>query len=271
MSISCLSSFGCLAARTWAPALQAPLIVTGLSIVAKLGVGASFGCCNVWMGEIYPTVIRSLAYGVTNTLARVGGILSPYAVNLEDRVILSYVIMGSMSGLCVLLTMFVEETKDSPLHESLHQVDVKIGALSNGVHKQPSGQLHFDMNELNDVGDDALSEAKMTGDEPNEVGDKSWNQEEWQLVSMNTFSSLENDHDRHGDGDLKNDVVTPNDDENDDVESPRENGDDDSPNEHENCDVSCPNNEEKCDACLPNENITCSRDENNIEEFNQRL
>ncbi|XP_059156125.1 organic cation transporter protein-like [Physella acuta] len=148
MAIACVASFGCLAARTWAPTHQAPLIVTGLSLVANLGVGGSWGSSQVWIGEIYPTVIRSLAYGVMNTVARVGGIVSPYAVNLDDREVLSYVIMGSMSGLCVLLLMFVEETKDCLLPESLHQADVKTAAQSNGVHKELSGQLHLNMNDL---------------------------------------------------------------------------------------------------------------------------
>ncbi|XP_059156124.1 organic cation/carnitine transporter 2-like isoform X2 [Physella acuta] len=141
LAIACLASMGCLVARTWAPVHQAPLIMTGLSLVAKLGVSGCWGTSQVWIGEIYPTVIRSLGYGVMNTFARVGGILSPYAVNLDDRPVLSYIIMGSMSGLSLLLLMFVEETKDRPLQESLYQVDVKTDAQSTGTNKKSPDQI----------------------------------------------------------------------------------------------------------------------------------
>ncbi|CAL1530983.1 unnamed protein product [Lymnaea stagnalis] len=119
LMLSCLSSFGCLAARFAAPENLKQEIMSGLSLTAKLGVASGWVSTQVWVGECYPTVIRSLGYGVVNTAARIGGILAPFAINLDDNAIVSYVVMGCLLLVSVTLLTLIPETNNTALQDSV--------------------------------------------------------------------------------------------------------------------------------------------------------
>ncbi|XP_005094003.1 solute carrier family 22 member 16-like [Aplysia californica] len=118
-AITCVSCLGCLLAYLFAPdGIRGPAI-NGLSLTAKMMVGSAWSCIQTWGSELYPTVTRNLGYGFTNTGARIGGIVAPFVIDLDNRVALSYAVMSGLFLACVFLVFALEETKGKALEDSL--------------------------------------------------------------------------------------------------------------------------------------------------------
>jgi expansin (peptidoglycan-binding protein) len=49
-----------------------------LFLIGKLGITSSFGVTVVYTAELYPTGMRSIGVGTSNTVARLGAMLAPF-------------------------------------------------------------------------------------------------------------------------------------------------------------------------------------------------
>jgi hypothetical protein len=49
-----------------------------LFLIGKLGITSSFGVIVVYTAELYPTAMRSIGVGTSNTVARLGAMLAPF-------------------------------------------------------------------------------------------------------------------------------------------------------------------------------------------------
>uniref|UniRef100_A0AC11AK73 Solute carrier family 22 member 5 n=1 Tax=Ovis aries TaxID=9940 RepID=A0AC11AK73_SHEEP len=98
-------------------------LATVLVMVGKFGVTAAFSMVYVYTAELYPTVVRNMGVGVSSTASRLGSILSPYFVYLGayDR-FLPYILMGSLTILTAILTLFLPETFGTPLPDTIDQM-----------------------------------------------------------------------------------------------------------------------------------------------------
>ncbi|XP_073077180.1 organic cation/carnitine transporter 2 isoform X3 [Manis javanica] len=98
-------------------------LATALVMVGKFGVTAAFSMVYVYTAELYPTVVRNMGVGVSSTASRLGSILSPYFVYLGayDR-FLPYILMGSLTILTAILTLFLPESFGTPLPETIDQM-----------------------------------------------------------------------------------------------------------------------------------------------------
>ncbi|GFO17498.1 solute carrier family 22 member 21 [Plakobranchus ocellatus] len=94
-------------------------IITGLSLTAKTGIGASWAVLQTWGTEIYPTVTRNLGYGAANTAARVGGIIMPYVIDLDDYMVPAYIVISILLLVDTLLLLLLPETKGTVMSDSL--------------------------------------------------------------------------------------------------------------------------------------------------------
>ncbi|XP_066134498.1 organic cation/carnitine transporter 2 isoform X3 [Saccopteryx bilineata] len=96
---------------------------TVLVMVGKFGVTAAFSMVYVYTAELYPTVVRNMGVGVSSTASRLGSILSPYFVYLGayDR-FLPYILMGSLTILTAILTLFLPESFGTPLPDTIEQM-----------------------------------------------------------------------------------------------------------------------------------------------------
>ena len=66
--------------------------------------------------ETFPTVFRGTIYGISNTLARVGGILAPMIPSLVPHFMY---MQGSIALLGFLLSFLLIETKKRPMEDEL--------------------------------------------------------------------------------------------------------------------------------------------------------
>ncbi|KAF5913460.1 hypothetical protein HPG69_017078 [Diceros bicornis minor] len=98
-------------------------LATILVMVGKFGVTAAFSMVYVYTAELYPTVVRNMGVGVSSTASRLGSILSPYFVYLGayDR-FLPYILMGSLTILTAILTLFLPESFGTPLPDTIDQM-----------------------------------------------------------------------------------------------------------------------------------------------------
>ncbi|XP_037365266.1 organic cation/carnitine transporter 2 [Talpa occidentalis] len=98
-------------------------LATTLVMVGKFGVTAAFSMVYVYTAELYPTVVRNMGVGVSSTASRLGSILSPYFVYLGayDR-FLPYILMGSLTILTAILTLFLPESFGTPLPDTIDQM-----------------------------------------------------------------------------------------------------------------------------------------------------
>lgn len=58
-------------------------------MLGKFGVTSAFSMLYVFTAELYPTLVRNMAVGITSMASRVGSIIAPYFVYLgEMRLVL---------------------------------------------------------------------------------------------------------------------------------------------------------------------------------------
>ncbi|KAG5208972.1 hypothetical protein JEQ12_016537 [Ovis aries] len=114
-------------------------LATVLVMVGKFGVTAAFSMVYVYTAELYPTVVRNMGVGVSSTASRLGSILSPYFVYLGayDR-FLPYILMGSLTILTAILTLFLPETFGTPLPDTIDQM-LRVKGLTLVGEKKVGG------------------------------------------------------------------------------------------------------------------------------------
>ena len=76
--------------------------------LGRFGANAAFAMMFLITIESFPTAFRGTMYGVSNTLARIGGIIAPLIPSYFDNFMM---IFGIVAGISFILSMFLKETK----------------------------------------------------------------------------------------------------------------------------------------------------------------
>ncbi|KAM9313501.1 organic cation/carnitine transporter 2-like [Gastrophryne carolinensis] len=94
-----------------------------LVMLGKFGITSAFSIVYVYTAELYPTVVRNMGVGASSMASRLGSIISPYFVYLGayDRH-LPFVLMGSLTVLVGIFTLFLPETHDMPLPDTIEEM-----------------------------------------------------------------------------------------------------------------------------------------------------
>ncbi|XP_040200579.1 solute carrier family 22 member 5-like [Rana temporaria] len=116
-----------------------------LVMLGKFGITAAFSMVYVYTAELYPTVVRNMGIGASSMASRLGSILSPYFVYLGayDRH-LPFVLMGSLTVLVGIFSLFLPETNGMPLPDTIEEMlRVKGFKYKRGipVSKQKNGNM----------------------------------------------------------------------------------------------------------------------------------
>ncbi|RUS84891.1 hypothetical protein EGW08_007360 [Elysia chlorotica] len=94
-------------------------VVFWFALVTKLCVDTGWNVIQAWGTELYPTVTRTLGYGVATTSARIGGMLAPFLINLKTRLVLTYVTITCLSITGIFLSFLLPETRLAALKDNL--------------------------------------------------------------------------------------------------------------------------------------------------------
>ncbi|XP_078086932.1 organic cation/carnitine transporter 2-like isoform X2 [Mustelus asterias] len=109
------------------------VLSTILVMIGKLGTTTAFAIVYVYTAELYPTVVRNMGVGVSSMASRLGSIISPYIFHLGFYYeFLPYILMGSLTVFSAFLVLFLPETLNIPLPETIDQMQ-KMKSLCSKV------------------------------------------------------------------------------------------------------------------------------------------
>ncbi|CAO2643091.1 Solute carrier family 22 member 21 [Lemmus lemmus] len=114
---------------------------TTLVMVGKFGITSAYSMVYVYTAELYPTVVRNMGVGVSSTASRLGSILSPYFVYLGAyNRSLPYILMGSLTILTAIITLFFPESSGVSLPDTIDQMQ-KVKRLKQRQDLSPGDTL----------------------------------------------------------------------------------------------------------------------------------
>ncbi|XP_076820664.1 organic cation transporter protein-like isoform X2 [Clavelina lepadiformis] len=106
------------------PTVGVGTLVTAMSLIGKMCVAGAFAVLANYTVELYPTVVRSTASGLTIMGARLGAAIAPFT--LELRVIepwISGTIFGILSLIAAFSSLWLPETLNKPMLTSLDEAE----------------------------------------------------------------------------------------------------------------------------------------------------
>ncbi|XP_012946123.2 solute carrier family 22 member 21 [Aplysia californica] len=132
---ACLAgAVGCLIVQITVTEENRGEYINALSMTAKFGVSLAWSNILTWGNELYPTVTRGLGFGAVNTVARVGGMIAPFVIDLDSKVLESYIAITALTTIILSSLLILPETKDKSLADSQHAA----------VLQRSSGKDHSD-------------------------------------------------------------------------------------------------------------------------------
>uniref|UniRef100_A0A8C5GX45 Solute carrier family 22 member 6 n=1 Tax=Gouania willdenowi TaxID=441366 RepID=A0A8C5GX45_GOUWI len=100
------------------------IVRTCLAVMGKGCLAASFNCCYLYTGELYPTIIRQTGMGWVSMMARVGAMVAPMILLTADYITwLPGLIYGGAPILSGLAGIYLPETLGSPLPDTIQDVE----------------------------------------------------------------------------------------------------------------------------------------------------
>ncbi|XP_061092359.1 solute carrier family 22 member 4-like [Conger conger] len=94
-----------------------------LELFGKFCFTMSFCVLYMYTAEVYPTVLRNSGVGICSSTSRIGSIMAPYVLYLGKwNPFLPYIILGSLTLGCCSVNLFLPETFNRTLPETLEQM-----------------------------------------------------------------------------------------------------------------------------------------------------
>uniref|UniRef100_H2Z8Q3 Major facilitator superfamily (MFS) profile domain-containing protein n=1 Tax=Ciona savignyi TaxID=51511 RepID=H2Z8Q3_CIOSA len=112
------------------------------AMLGKLAITVGYTILFIFTGDLFPTMMRTQAYGACSFIARFGSILVPYILFLGTTVngVLPYTIMGAISLLSAVAMFFLPETMGLPIPDTLEN-----------ARSQDSFRIHFPCSKENRI------------------------------------------------------------------------------------------------------------------------
>ncbi|KAM9729296.1 organic cation/carnitine transporter 2-like [Menidia menidia] len=98
-------------------------VALALEMTGKFGFTMAFSIVYIYTAEIYPTVLRNVGMGMCSSAARIGSITAPYVIYLGTyNKVLPYILMGTLTIASSVVNVFLPETLDKDLPETVEQM-----------------------------------------------------------------------------------------------------------------------------------------------------
>ncbi|XP_045184445.2 solute carrier family 22 member 4-like [Mercenaria mercenaria] len=95
-------------------------LINGFTFAASAGVDGAWGPMQTLTVEVYPTIARNTGFGFLSTLARLGAVVGPQVVYLEDYVPgLLYFVVAGLAALSILCIFCLPETMNTTLPDKI--------------------------------------------------------------------------------------------------------------------------------------------------------
>ncbi|XP_005098669.1 solute carrier family 22 member 8-like [Aplysia californica] len=110
-------------ATMWELAPDQKIAITALSIIGKVGITGSFNVIYLYTPELFPTNLRNMGLGLAYLGARLGGMLSPFAELLMEKIVYAPGLVFGISSLAMsVMPFFLPETTKYQLPQSLAEM-----------------------------------------------------------------------------------------------------------------------------------------------------
>ncbi|XP_033954283.1 solute carrier family 22 member 6-like [Pseudochaenichthys georgianus] len=110
---------------------------TCMAVLGKGCLAASFNCCILYSGELFPTIIRQNGMGWVSMMARVGAMVAPMVLLTADYLPwLPGLIYGGAPILSGIAAIFLPETLGSPLPDTIQDVEDRGTGRSSKVSRK---------------------------------------------------------------------------------------------------------------------------------------
>ncbi|KAM4544488.1 solute carrier family 22 member 6 [Odontesthes bonariensis] len=107
---------------------------TCLAVLGKGCLAASFNCCYLYSGELYPTIIRQNGMGWVSMMARVGSMVAPMVLLAGDYIPwLPGLIYGGAPILSGVAAIFLPETLGTHLPDTIQDVEDRGSEKSSAM------------------------------------------------------------------------------------------------------------------------------------------
>ncbi|CAM4673285.1 unnamed protein product [Leuciscus chuanchicus] len=117
-------------------------------MAGKFGFTMSFTVVYIYTAELYPTVLRNLGLGMCSSAARIGSITAPYVIFLGTfSKYLPYLLMGSLTIASSVTNLFLPETFQKVLPETLEQMQRCRSFMRRDKHSLEDGRGTVVMNQ----------------------------------------------------------------------------------------------------------------------------
>ncbi|KAG8438089.1 hypothetical protein GDO86_008685 [Hymenochirus boettgeri] len=114
-----------------------------LTAVAKSIIGSCIVCSYLYTTELYPTVLRQTGMGFTNMMMRLGAVVAPIVMITKAYVsFLPLVIFGVMPIISGLPILWLPETKDCALLDTVEEVETRAWKLKTPAITQNNNIVH---------------------------------------------------------------------------------------------------------------------------------
>merc|ERR1719167_169529 len=81
-------------------------VTVSIITLGKLGIGVGFECVYIWTSELFPTVIRNSSISLCSSCARLGAIIAPLIVEIDqDNPLAPILVYGMVALVASLVTL----------------------------------------------------------------------------------------------------------------------------------------------------------------------
>ncbi|XP_018409837.1 PREDICTED: solute carrier family 22 member 6-B-like [Nanorana parkeri] len=102
------------------------ILQLSLTVLSKGFLGSSIVCAYLYTAEVFPTVLRQTGLGFTNMMMRLGAVVAPLVMMTKAYVpFLPLVIFGAVPIVCGLPILWLPETLDCPLLDTVDEVEAR--------------------------------------------------------------------------------------------------------------------------------------------------
>ncbi|XP_005923136.1 solute carrier family 22 member 5 isoform X1 [Haplochromis burtoni] len=98
-------------------------LALALEMLGKYSITTGSSLMFAYTAELYPTVLRNTATGISNTVSRIGSCIAPLLLSLGMYYkYLPYIILGSLAVVAAFAALFLPESFKKPLPETIEQM-----------------------------------------------------------------------------------------------------------------------------------------------------
>lgn len=107
------------------------ILTVVLAMTGKFFITMSYAIIHLYSSEVFPTSVRASCQGACSMMARLGSIIAPYIIALDDVYKgLPFLVFGASALVCTLTALVLPETSNRQLPKTMAEAENNISTMS---------------------------------------------------------------------------------------------------------------------------------------------